>query len=87
MSGDGLILDISPDSLDALAEKVAAIIGERSNGDSSPWLTRIGAAEYLGVSVSRLEKDRTVPAHRWVGRVMYHRGELDAHLLGLGPGP
>ena len=87
MSGDGLTLEISSQSLDAIAERVAAILGERSNGDSSPWLTRPGAAEYLGVSVSRLEKDRTVPAHRWAGRVMYHRGELDAHLLGLGPGP
>ena len=67
MSGDGLTLEISPQSLDAIAEKVAAILGERSNGDSSPWLTRSGAAAYLGVSLSRLEKDRTVPAHGWAG--------------------
>jgi hypothetical protein len=69
-----------PDELvDAVVERVL----ERLNGSGggSPWLTRAQAAEYLGVPVSRLEKDRTVPAHRWEGRVLYHRGELDEFLL------
>ena len=48
--------------------------------ETSPWLTRQQAADYLSVPVSRLEKDRSVPAHRWDGRVMYHRGELDTWL-------
>jgi hypothetical protein len=51
---------------------------------SSPWMTRVQAAEYLGVPVSRLEKDKRVPCHRWEVRVMYHRGELDEYLLSFG---
>jgi hypothetical protein len=80
-------LTLTDETLEALAEKVAAILGERENGEGSPWLTRAQAADYLGVSVSRLEKDRTVPAHRWNGRVMYHRAELDSYLLSLGAAP
>ncbi len=87
MSGTDFALTLSPESLATLAELVAAILGDRKNDTGSPWLTRVDAATHLGVSVSRLEKDRTVPAHRWNGRVMYHRGELDAYLLSLGTGP
>jgi hypothetical protein len=35
------------------------------------------------VPLSRLEKDRTLPSHRWGGRVLYHRQELDEYVLGL----
>jgi hypothetical protein len=52
---------------------------------SSPWMTRTQAAEYLSVPVSRLEKDKTVPAHRWDGRVFYDRRELDEWLAKLEP--
>jgi hypothetical protein len=48
--------------------------------ETSPWMTRQAAAAYLDVPVSRLEKDRTVPCHRWDGRVLYHRPELDEWL-------
>ena len=70
--------------LDALAELVADRLSGVPAG-SSPWLDRKAAAIYLGVSVSRLEKDRTVPSHRWEGRVLYHRVELDEWLLAMGP--
>ncbi len=43
-------------------------------------MTRAEAADYLRVPLSRLEKDRTVPTHRWDGRVLYARHELDAWL-------
>ena len=68
-------------------EEIVAAVRERLGADlgqASPWMTRAQAAEYLGVPVSRLEKDRRVPSHRWDGRVMYHRGELDEYLLGFG---
>jgi hypothetical protein len=45
------------------------------------WMTREQAAEYLSVPKSRLEKDKSVPAHRWDGRVLYNRPELDEWLL------
>jgi hypothetical protein len=80
---DGLALPVPPEWLDALAGLVAErlrLLGE----PVSPWMTRAQAADYLSVSLARLEKDRTVPAHRWEGRVLYHRGELDEWLLGMG---
>jgi hypothetical protein len=69
--------------LDAIVETVAG----RLSGDLvavSPWMGRKTAAAYLSVPVSRLEKDRTVPCHKWEGRAMYHRGELDEWLLRMG---
>jgi hypothetical protein len=69
--------------VEAIAQRAAELIAERAE-QRSPWLTRRAAAEYLGVPVTRLEKDRTVPAHRWDGRVLYHRGELDEWVLSFG---
>jgi hypothetical protein len=77
-----LALTLSSDAFEAIVDAVV----ERLSSDfgASPWLTRAAAAEYLGVPVSRLEKDRRIPSHQWEGRVMYHRGELDEYLLGFG---
>ena len=80
----GHSLPVPAEWLDALAELVADRLSGVPVG-TSPWLDRKAAAVYLGVSVSRLEKDRTVPSHRWEGRVLYHRVELDEWLLGMGP--
>jgi hypothetical protein len=75
-------LTLSGESFEAIVNAVVERLGAEIG--SSPWLTRAAAAEYLGVPVSRLEKDRRVPSHAWEGRVMYHRGELDEYLLGFG---
>lgn len=75
-------LTLSAESLDAIVAAVREQLPDLI--PASPWLTRAQAAEYLGVPVSRLEKDRWLPSHRWEGRVMYHRGELDEYLLGFG---
>lgn len=76
-------LTLSAESLEAIVDAVRdRLISELS--ESSPWLTRAQAAAYLSVPVSRLEKDRRVPSHRWEGRVMYHRAELDDYLRGFG---
>lgn len=83
MTADPLTLALPADALERIAERAAELAAERLT-NVSPWLTRPEAAAYLGVPVSRLEKDRTVPCHRWNGRVMYHRGELDDHLLSFG---
>lgn len=68
---------------EAWIDAIAAMVKEKLVADlaGSPWMTRQQAALYLSVPIARLEKDRTVPAHRWSGRVMYHRGELDDFLL------
>jgi hypothetical protein len=77
--GQTLTLELPP----AVVAQLVADVVERVKAElaeSSPWLTRQQAAVYLAVPVSRLEKDRTVPAHRWDGRVLYHRAELDSWL-------
>ena len=68
-----------------IAEQAAALVLAKLGKLRSPWLTRREAAEYLSLPLSRLEKDRTIPCHRDAGRVLYHRDELDAHFLALGP--
>ncbi len=80
-----LALILPAAAVEAIAQRAAEIVVERLGSDGgSPWLTRKQAAAYLGVPASRLEKDKTVPAHRWDGRVLYNRGELDEWLLGFG---
>jgi excisionase family DNA binding protein len=79
----GLTLPIPVDALEAIAQRTAEIILNHNHPAQSPWMTRQDAARYLSVPQSRLEKDRTIPSHRWGGRVMYHRDELDEFLLGL----
>jgi len=80
-----LALTLPAAAIEAIAQRAAEIVAERLGSDGgSPWLTREQAAAYLSVPVSRLEKDKTVPAHRWDGRVLYNRGELDEWLLGFG---
>jgi excisionase family DNA binding protein len=78
----GLTLAIPSQALEAIASRAAEIMLERGK-EESPWLTRKEAANYLRVPLSRLEKDRTLPSHRWDGRVLYNRAELDEYLLGL----
>ena len=82
-----LALTVPAELLDVIVERVSAVVLERLREEigASPWMTRAAAAEYLGLPVSRLEKDRTIPRHKDGGRVVYHRAELDAHFLGLGP--
>lgn len=80
-----LAITLPDDLLETIAARVAEILSDRDDG-GSPWMTRREAADYLGVPVSRLEKDRTLPFYRWEGRVLYNRHELDAHLLTLREG-
>lgn len=47
-------------------------------------MTRREAASYLGVSVARLEKDKSVPCVRWQGRILYDARQLDDWLHGMG---
>ena len=74
------ILTLPPETVELIAGRVAELLAEQS-----PWMTREQAAGYLQLPVSRLEKDKTIPCHqdRPGGRVLYHRGKLDAHFLAL----
>jgi hypothetical protein len=75
-----LELTLPAEVLEAIAVRVAELLEERA-APASPWLTRVEAARYLALPVSRLEKDRAIPCHRDGRRVLYHRGELDRYLL------
>ena len=77
-----LALTLPPEALETIAARAAELAAERLARDLSPWMTRSEAATYLGLPVSRLEKDRRIPCHRDGRRVLYHRAELDAHFLG-----
>jgi len=80
----GRSLPIPAEWLDVLADLVAGRLRQGQAERTSPWLTRRQLAEYLDVPVSRIEKDKTIPCHRWEGRVLYHADEVDQWLLGMG---
>jgi hypothetical protein len=71
------------EAIEAIAGRAVELVLARLDERPSPWLTRAQAAEYLAVPLSRLEKDRRVPSHRWDGRVLYHRDELDSFVRSL----
>lgn len=77
-------LALPADLLEAIARRAAELVAQQAGERGSPWMTRRQAAEYLGLPLSRLEKDWRIPCHRDRGRVLYHRDELDAYFLGLG---
>jgi hypothetical protein len=79
-------LELPAELVEAIARRAAQLVLDQlGTRDSSPWLTRRQAAAYLGLPVSRLEKDRRIPCHRDRGRVLYHRAELDRHFRALDP--
>ena len=82
-----LTLALPDDVLETIVQRAAAVVIERLERESSPWLTRAQAATYLALPVSRLEKDRAIPCHRDGRRVLYHCDELDAHFRGLTSSP
>lgn len=78
-------IGLSMEAVELIASRAADIVLERGDAISgSPWLTREAAAAYLGLPVSRLEKDRAIPCHRDGRRVLYHRDEVDAFFLHRG---
>ena len=67
--------------IDRRVRAVIADLPERP----SPWLTRRQLADYLDVPLSRIEKDKTIPSHRWDGRFLYQRNEVDQWLIDKAP--
>jgi hypothetical protein len=78
-----------PDELvEAIAERAAAILAERSPAENgSPWFNVPRASEYLAVSTQRvydLKSAGRLPASGNDGdrRPRFHRRVLDAYLMG-----
>jgi excisionase family DNA binding protein len=83
-----LTVTLDEAALEQIASKAAELVLERLGAvPGSPWMTRARAAAYLGLPVSRLEKDRSIPCHRDGRRVLYHRAELDEHFSGSRTSP
>lgn len=74
-----LSFELPSEAVEEIAARAAQLAADRLD-QGSPWMTRKQAAEYLSVPLSRLEKDKRVPVHRWKGRVLYHRDELDGYV-------
>jgi excisionase family DNA binding protein len=76
-----LTVELSPDQLDAVAERVAALLAPPSAG--SPWLGAKAAAEYIDAPVSRIHdlvQLRKLVPRRDGRRLLFHRDDLDAYL-------
>lgn len=83
-----------PELVEAIAERVAAILEERAAADpsASPWHTAQEAADYMGCSrqhVYDLTSSRRLPAEKPGGkprsRPRFHRAVLDAYLADADP--
>jgi excisionase family DNA binding protein len=81
-----LTIDLPAPLLDALAERVAALVLERLERPApSPWMDLPAAAAYLGFSRDRLYKltaAGAIPCRRQPSgqRLIFHRDELDRWL-------
>lgn len=74
-------VELTPNELDAIAQRVAVILEPRAE-QASPWLDVKAASTYTGIPASTLYKDKTIPRHKPAGRLVFHRGELDDYMRG-----
>ena len=84
-SGVGLVLQVPPELLDAIADRVVERLGIRTAQEPSPYLTVDEAAEYLRCSAQSLY-DRVhqsaITPRRDGRRLLFARADLDAYLEG-----
>jgi excisionase family DNA binding protein len=86
-NGGGLELTVrlDPDQLDAIAQRVAALLAEPVRPDPGGWLDTNGAAEYVAASTGRIHDlvglGKLTPA-RDGRRLLFRRSDLDAYLEG-----
>lgn len=79
-----LAFDLTEDSLDQLAAKVAARLGSLKTDEPEPWINADQAAEYLGASDRRriyeLVKQGRIPFTKDGVRLLFRRSEIDSAL-------
>lgn len=75
-----LAIELSDEVIDALAERVAAILEERAEGRR--WAEIEATAAHLGCSVRRVRdlRERGLPARRIGKRLLFDLREVDAWL-------
>ncbi|MEK6251254.1 MAG: hypothetical protein AABM43_04795 [Actinomycetota bacterium] len=84
MTGPLLTLDLPPELIDAIAERVAAILAERQGPTDDGWLRGAEAiGDYIGAPRSRvyaLASARRLAVHHDGSALIARRSELDAWL-------
>ncbi len=88
MSETPFFLSVPSELVEALAERVAALIAEQATPVLSPYLTVEEAAEYLGRPRSRvyeLVAQKRVRHYRDGRALLFRREDLDACLTSVEP--
>jgi len=84
-------LTLSPEVIEAIAQRAAAIVDQRAAEERSPWLTVAEAADYLRWPKQRLYKLTAardgIPHRRHGNRILFRWDELDEWLDGHREGP
>jgi excisionase family DNA binding protein len=78
-----LRLELPPELLEAIAQRVAAILDERQGADRGGYLDVEGAAEFLSCPPGRvydLARVGRLPVHRDGRRLLFDREELRAYV-------
>jgi helix-turn-helix protein len=81
---DGLAIALPAELVEAIAERVAAMLEERAPADDG-WLGVQAAAEYLDCKPQRiydLKSSGRLPSGQDGTRPVFHRAVLDAYVLG-----
>jgi excisionase family DNA binding protein len=84
----GLTLDLPPELIETIAQRVAEILTEHQNGhEPDAYLDVPGAAEFLACPTSRiysLVSAKRLPVHRDGSRLLFDRAELRAYVANGG---
>src|SRR5947207_130289 len=83
VSSDSLALALPPDLVEAIAQRAAAIVLERSSerpSDASPYMTLVEACEYLRCKRQRIDNlllERRLTKVKEGGRLLLLRAEVE----------
>ena len=80
MTATDLRIELPAEVVQSLVEQIAERVRTEVEA-ASPWMDRPAAASYMGLPVSNVEKNKTIPVHRVGARCLYKREELDEWLL------
>ena len=87
LSNAGLALAVPPEFVEAVAQRAAALVADRLQQRTAPYLDVAGAAAYLACPRSRiysLVSAGRIPVRRDGSRLLFRAAELDDWLDGGG---
>jgi excisionase family DNA binding protein len=80
-NGAGLALELPEGFVEAVAARVADLLGDREPAEPEPWIDLKVAAQYLACKPARiyaLVSARRIPHEKDGTRLLFRRSELDA---------